>query len=162
MQYQALLNDPQLVSARDDIAVIDSRINDLLRRVDAGESGALWQRLRATYATFQSAQRVGDVDAAAAALAELGDLIETGANDAETWTDVVAAIEVRRKLVATETQRQRDLDGAISLDTAMSLVTALGQIVNGAVTDQSIRNQIAHEVYALIDHDDPPPPYVVD
>jgi hypothetical protein len=160
-QYRALLADPELVAVRDDVALIDSRSNDLLRRVDLGESGQLWRRLRATHVAFMAAQRVGDVDAAADALAELGGLIDAGADDVEVWADIVDAIEIRRRLVDTEARRQRDLDGMITVDLAMSLVAAVGEIVNAKVTDQDVRREIARDVYALIDHgdDDPPPQY---
>ena len=44
--YEAALADPNLLSAREDIAKLTARQADLLRRVDSGEAGALWGAMR--------------------------------------------------------------------------------------------------------------------
>src|SRR4051812_32142589 len=41
-QYEAAQSDPVLMELRDEIALNDARLADLLGRVDTGESGSLW------------------------------------------------------------------------------------------------------------------------
>src|SRR5918992_3542816 len=41
-KYQEAEHDPELLSLRDQIALVDARLADLLARVDTGESGSLW------------------------------------------------------------------------------------------------------------------------
>ena len=41
-RYQASLSDPDLLSMRDDIALVDARMQELLSRVETGESDNLW------------------------------------------------------------------------------------------------------------------------
>ena len=48
--YEDALNDPQLMDLKRSVAVIDSRLIDLLGRVDSGESGALWREIGKVYA----------------------------------------------------------------------------------------------------------------
>src|SRR4051794_20502728 len=41
-RYQEAQADPELLMLRDEIALLDSRLSDVLSRVDSGESGAVW------------------------------------------------------------------------------------------------------------------------
>src|SRR5436305_15207335 len=45
-RYEAAQRDPELVAMRDEIALVDVRIGELLSRLDSGESGATWALLR--------------------------------------------------------------------------------------------------------------------
>src|SRR3954452_17185048 len=43
--YQEAERDPELLALRDEIALIDSRLADVLSRVDSGESSRIWRSL---------------------------------------------------------------------------------------------------------------------
>src|SRR5687768_3976371 len=45
-RYQEALRDATLLSVRDEIALLDARLEDLLRRADTGEAGKIWERLK--------------------------------------------------------------------------------------------------------------------
>src|SRR5690348_17116908 len=59
--YTLAMDDPQLLEQREQIAVLDARLLDLLGRVDTGESGALWQALKDCRSDLLIAQRGNDV-----------------------------------------------------------------------------------------------------
>jgi hypothetical protein len=44
-RYQEALVDDELLALRDDVALIDARLGDVLGRVDSGESGRIWAEL---------------------------------------------------------------------------------------------------------------------
>src|SRR3972149_6206199 len=46
-RYQQAVHDPQLLSLRDDVAVCESRISELLQRVSTGDERTRWDALRA-------------------------------------------------------------------------------------------------------------------
>ena len=58
-RYQESLSDPDLLALREEIALIDARLGDLLKRVDSGESGVLWDLLQKTYREFVMARNQG-------------------------------------------------------------------------------------------------------
>src|SRR3954451_14863589 len=58
--YSAAQADTELLSLRDDVALLDARLADVLARVDTGESSALWLDLGATLKAFQQASAAGD------------------------------------------------------------------------------------------------------
>src|SRR5690349_16659334 len=71
--YDFTKNDPTLLEQKDEIALMEARVHDLLRRVDAGESGHVWKLLRAAVAAggvaygAQDHAKLGTVLAAMAA-----------------------------------------------------------------------------------------------
>jgi hypothetical protein len=174
--YWRVLADPGMIGLRDEVATIDSRINDVLRRVDTGESGAMWSRLHAAYATCTNAYTHGDAAAFGAAFTALGAAIAAGHEDWEVWADIVDLIDVRRRLVATESARLAALDGLVPIEVALSLVVALSEVVRGRVTDPATRAAIADDVRRFLgppgdrsppvtanaEDDESPPPSVVD
>jgi hypothetical protein len=48
-RYEAGERDPNALSLRADLAATDSRIAELMGRLDTGESGRLWKALRASW-----------------------------------------------------------------------------------------------------------------
>ena len=57
---EASLRDPNKLALEDELALIDARVNDILKRVDSGESGQLWRELRQTWRVYETARRAGD------------------------------------------------------------------------------------------------------
>jgi hypothetical protein len=51
--YQTAAKDPELLSLRRELALVDARLDDLLQRVDTGESGALWAPLGQEWVAFR-------------------------------------------------------------------------------------------------------------
>src|SRR4051812_28697546 len=46
-RYQEMTQDAELLALRDEIALIDARISDVLQRVERGESSRIWRELAA-------------------------------------------------------------------------------------------------------------------
>jgi hypothetical protein len=174
--YERILRDPDMTSLKDEVAMTDAAINDCLRRADAGDSSALWSRLHAAYAACTTAHTHGDVDAFGAAFTALGAAIEAGHEDAEVWAQIADLIDVRRRLVATESARLSALDGMVTVDAALSMVVALSEVVRARVDDEATRKDIADDlrrflgppadrsptVTANAENDDDNPPYRTD
>src|SRR3954465_9212974 len=47
-RYQEMAHDAELLALRDEIALIDARIADVLGRVESGESSRIWRELATT------------------------------------------------------------------------------------------------------------------
>src|SRR5262245_26413920 len=60
-RYRDAEADPELTSLRSELSLIDARLVDLLRRVDTGESGEIWEALQKEWADFRLNRRLQDV-----------------------------------------------------------------------------------------------------
>lgn len=147
--YDAAQADPNLLALNADIAMIDARLSDVLLRVDTGESGQIWQELRATYKAMQDANRRRDVDEARQLLNDLGSLITRGHLDYAAWADVRTLVEQRRKLVESERKRLVDLQQMMTNEQAMLLITRLYDSVTRHVSDPDIFAAIAADLGGL-------------
>lgn len=147
--YDAAQADPDLLALNAEIALIDARLSDVLGRVDTGESGHIWQELKATYKELQDANRTGDTQAARVALTEIGSLITRGHLDYAAWSDVRTLIEQRRKLVESERKRLAEMQQLITSEQAMLLVARLYDSVTRHVSDRAVLTAIAADLGGL-------------
>lgn len=109
-RYEAALNDPDLISLRDEIALTDADIGRLLALVDDempdgldAKEERMWQR----------AQR-------------------------QNRAEIHQLIESRRKLVETERRRLVDLQQMMTVEQAMVLLAAVESVVNAHVDRQTM------------------------
>src|SRR3712207_2291629 len=60
--YEQAKADPELLALRDEIALADSRLTELLAQVDTGESGATWKATFNALQDFKRANQRKDAD----------------------------------------------------------------------------------------------------
>lgn len=147
--YRASLDDPDRLVLNAEIALVDSRLNDVLKRVDSGESGAIWSQIKQVWGEFEDADAIGDKDARAQAQFRLGTLIVRGANDWMAWADVLGLIERRRKLVESERKRLVEAQQMIHVEQAMALLGLLVDAVRRHVDSDDTLGAIVDEYARL-------------
>jgi hypothetical protein len=104
--YHAALNDPNLVSLREDLATADTRILELLRGVDVkGTTLGHWKQMSAIFEALRAAHARGDQVATQAAVVELDDALTRTGGDVEKWEELRAWADHKRKLSDTEQRR---------------------------------------------------------
>jgi hypothetical protein len=154
--YRAAAQDPELLSLRSEIALLDARIAELLGRVDTGESGALWNTLQKEWAAFRRSRALGDVPTMHLAIARLDLLMDRKHTDSAAWQEIGEAIEQRRKLVESEQKRLVALQAMMSQEQALTLMGVLVDIITTHVRDQPTLAQIVADLQALIEHNGQP------
>lgn len=148
-RYQEAVQDTRLLELRDEIALVDSRLGDLLARVDSGEAGLHWQRLHATWDEFSEAQRAKDTEGAGKAINELGRLIQRGASDYAAWHEVGIQLEQRRKLVESERKRLVEMQQMVTAERAMILLAAIVDVIRRHVSDKDALMAISADIRKL-------------
>lgn len=148
--YQASLADELLLSLKHEIAAVDARVCDLLTRVDSGESGHLWQDLRAARLTLLAARRANNTDAMNTALNQILQLIDTGYHDSVAWHELSTLFDQRRKLVESERKKLVEDELMITAEKATLLVTALLDSVRRNVTEPERLTAIQAEFMAIL------------
>ena len=75
--YERVIADEELMSMCSEIAVIDTRITDLLSRAESGESGRLWRQLSAQMRSVDAARHP---EAVAREITSLRQIIDEGSS----------------------------------------------------------------------------------
>lgn len=135
-RYEEALNDPELISLSGEIALVDTRIGELLTRIDTGESGQHWKDANKYFADATEAIRQNDTKAHQVAMLSLRDVLQVGQRDFYVWGEIVGLLEARRRLVDTERRRLVDAEQMITANEAMSLVAALMVVIKQHVADR--------------------------
>lgn len=151
-RYHEAAEDPRLLELQHDIALIDSRLAELLGRIDTGESGRRWRVVQELAHAYRQALRDGSGDEEA--LNELLGAIMAGVRDEAAWADIHGAVEQRRKLVESERKRLVETQQTITVEKAMLIIGGLTDIIRRHVTDPAQRAAIAAELSQLTG---PPP-----
>ena len=108
--FAVSISDPDLLELRDEIALVDTRIAELLGQLQTQETGARRSEAKAVH------QRMRDADF-------------------DVWDQIEQFITLRARLVQTESRRQKDLQQMIPVDRVWALVAALVQSVRTHVRD---------------------------
>lgn len=145
-RYQQALTDPELLAMREEVALIDSRLSDVLSRVDTGESGKVWADLQKAWKVY----RTGPPDKRMEAEATISDLISDGASDYEAWAEVREIVDQRARLVANERQRLMQMQQMLSVEQAMTLMAAIADSVRKHVSDRDALAAISADLARLV------------
>lgn len=143
--YEAALDDPELLVLRNDIAIIDARLYDLLQRVDTGESGKLWRDAQTAYFDLLEAMRAQDVKLINSAISKMGRCLDSGVDDYTAWDEVTKAIQQRKGLAESERKRLIEARQMISVEQAMMLLASLLNTIKEHVKDTTALTAIQRE-----------------
>lgn len=154
--YEASMDDGQLLQQRQEISLLDSRITDLLTRVDTGESGRLWDRLGKSHAEFAAARHLGKVPEMQEKLAEMEALIAAGRHDADAWRELQGALDLRRKIVESERRRLLDAQQSVTAEQLTGFMTAMLELLDHEIKDRKILSRISEKLYLMATVDTTP------
>ena len=149
-RYHESINDPEILALKMDISLVDARLDDLLSRVDTGESGALWNTAHSAFIDFRSANASGDQDKMTVALTELNRILNLGVQDYKAWDEIGKMLEQRRKLVESERKRLLDMEMVITVERQMVLLAGVVSIIKDNVTDRKILSAISADIRKLV------------
>lgn len=149
-RYQEAQADADLLALRDEVSLIDSRLADLLKRVDTHEAGHWWKELRQAHNEYQSAEKKADIPAMRHWINEWGRIAQVGLTDYAAWNEVYNVLEQRRKLVESERKRLVEMQQVITSERAMLLIAALVDVIKQHVSDRNTLAAISADVGKLI------------
>ncbi len=149
-RYQESSNDSELLALRSEIALTDTRLADLLSRVDTGESGVLWKSAQSVFLDLIAANASSDREKGTTALNDLNRILNLGVDDYLAWDEIGKMLEQRRKLVESERKRLTDMEQMITAERAMVLLSAVVAIIKEHVTDRKALSAISTDIGQLI------------
>ena len=149
-RYEASEGDPDLLNMRSEISLIDARLEDLLRRVDKGESGEAWSNIRMHYEELKFAFDNADAGGVAAGMKALERTIMRAQSDYGTWRELQVCLEQRRRLVDSEGKRLQMMQQFITAEQAMLFVTTVIGSVTRHVRDSDALEAISKDIMGLV------------
>jgi len=147
-RYQESQEDPELLNLSAEISLVDSRLAELLQRVDTGETKDLWA---------QASRQIKDIKAAgsdrmlvARLINELAETIKEAQDDYSAWDEISRQMEQRRRLVESERKRLVEMQNFISQEKAILLIGALTDAIKRHVTDRKTLSAISSELVRFL------------
>jgi hypothetical protein len=135
-RYMAAITDSELLDLRSELALLDSRMTELIERLeDSPDSSRLWKKLQSLFSQFDRHNSAGQVAEAAADLSEMRGIVKAGLGEWAIWSEIREHIEQRRRLTESERKRLIDMEAMITAEDANLLIVALTQAVREVVSD---------------------------
>ena len=144
-RYNEAISDPELRRIDTDLALVESRLADLLLRVDTGDAGENWKQARKANDDIRKALNSENYAAVVQSSLELDRLLGEGIGDYAAWEQIQDLIEQRRKLLDSEAKQLTAMGQTINAMQAMTLVAALLGSIKAHVTDRHILSAIQND-----------------
>lgn len=145
-KYLMSVNDPEIIALNDDIALVETRIKQILERIDDDAPPPVWADAYNAFREFMMYKRLNDTEKARETLDLLEDIFERQASDRETWDEVFSRLEQRMKLASEERKRRMDMralmDAEQVMDIASRLLAAVNEAAEDVIKDDKIRKQL--------------------
>jgi hypothetical protein len=143
-RYLQALRDPDLRELDQDLALVETRLTDLIAKVQSnGNTGAMlqvWQKYQALRGAL--AKGKDGEQSARECFALLEKSIEEGLEESKVWQEIVALIEQRRKLLDSAMDHQVKREQMIPVDEAVNWGTGLMLAIREIVKDRRILTEV--------------------
>jgi hypothetical protein len=155
-EYEAQLNDPEYLTLTNEMALVDSRVAELLTMLDGADTRVAWAKIRgvAYQLSVMSAMPANTtieefkaaIDTQKQALYEA---IAIRTQDHELWDSIKDMVEQRRKLADTERRRILDARKYLTLTEANAMLAFVVDAVMKNVSSGKERLAIAEQFKKL-------------
>ena len=151
-RYKEMVADPQMLTLKEEIALIRARIAELLGNIKEQQSEQTWVELRATLRQVQKARSKKDVPKMATGLTQMEELIEAGFSTVDDWGELGAQMDRLSRLVALERRHIIEMRYLMSAEQVGVLFTQLIQILTMRITDADTRRAVVTDIRGLLAH----------
>lgn len=140
-RMDAFLQNPDYLSMRDDIALLDTRLSEQLERLEGADTKEAWGKVKSAAILLQ---KKAEFDRELLNIYRiLQSAIQSYQEDREAWGEIVAIIDKRRKVADTERRRIEAAQQYLTLPEANAMMTVLVEAVMDIVKDPMERSAIS-------------------
>lgn len=147
--YQQSLQDANLLSLKEEIALIDSRMGEVLEKAGQGMDGRLWLNFEAAMLDLRTGL-AGDIDALKQGVITLDRLIKQGSSAYQQWSELRELIDQRRKLVESQRKYILEQQYSLTMEETLSLVAGIQHAIKAHVQDKQTLIAISEAVAELL------------
>lgn len=147
-RYEEQLTSPDLLSLRDEQALIVARMGTLMAQLDG--AGIDFLTLYEMQQAILTHAMINDTQSVIAATTALGQLLAQGIKEMDVWREAYAVIDLKRKLVDTEMKTISSIGGMLSMEQFMQLLAKLVAAIDLHV-EKSTMSAIHGEIEKILD-----------
>lgn len=125
--------DPDLMAYRQDIALLQARLFQLL---ETGESLPLWDKAQETFRELNSALAKSDASAIQLHMAQLDDLLKRGLADSLRWREIYQVAEQVSRTKEREHKREAAMQQHITVEQFYALLKIVVEIAAKTIPDR--------------------------
>jgi len=144
--FEMSLADPELSSMKYQLALLDAREQELLRRLDTNEAGVLWEIVQRAAETLETALEVGTKNVQQTLTADLLKNLKKWASNESLFGEIYKIWELRRKLAETENKREERINAHLTLDDMTKMAAFLAGMLRRYVQDQKALRAASNEL----------------
>lgn len=146
--FQANVQDPDLLSLRPEIAVVDERFYELLQKLDTGESSRAWSQVAVEVEGLldELKEKEPDMDGVVAAVKRIRTLGQRASSYASAWAEIQSVAKTTKELRDTESRRLKDEGAMMAAQDVLGLVHLMMDIIFKHVTDAMVLQNLLDEV----------------
>lgn len=126
--YHNALDGPDIIGLTSEILLIDTRLTDVLDRVNSGESGQRWKNAASALENFRKGTQRGDRAAMFEAVIELSRIFGSS-SDYSSWEEVKRLLTLRDRLCSSEVSRRSMAQRLVTIDQLGMLMLTIEQSV---------------------------------
>ena len=150
-RYLALREDPEMLRLKREIALIGTRLLEVVERLkQLPEHPVVWSWLKAAAKSLRVAWKADDVVEGARYLNNMESILEHGAEDWRIWKEIRALVQDRRVLVESERKRAVEASQILTNEQAYTLHAAIREIVLSEIQDPESRKRVADRFRKLV------------
>lgn len=147
--HNDIQNDPEIMSVRQDIQLLDALLVMNLKKLDTNESGEAWNIMRKAVDLAEMSYNREDMGGMQKAFRDMRDVIDVRVAHYATEEEIRSKLDQRRKMVETEKKLMLQDERAITAERAMLLVSALLDSVRRHVIDPSTLSAVQADFIRL-------------
>lgn len=138
-EYERSRQDPDIMRLRDEVALVDVRIKELVGKLDTGETGEAWRKLQQLTGAYTEAKGEKNPEAQIEAAEKIVALIQAAGSVFSAWNEINMQVDVRRRLVETESRVMINLSSHLTLDNVGTYFAALTAAVKAEAPEDVIQ-----------------------
>lgn len=147
--YEASINDPQLHDLKSEMALVNTRIKELLSKLDLEPDGSAWEYIKDARSGIKVAMRADDKTMMIAAIGFLDDVINRAYDDSNIWDNITRLIEQQRKLAESYRKIVADAETTITAENILGIAGAIVRIISDHVSDPKRLSAINQDIGIL-------------
>lgn len=148
--FEAAMADPKLIELQEDLALVESLIEETCSAMSENSSAEWWQSAKDAFEDFKRAGVKRDQKTMETSLAQLDACLSNGYGLAQKEEKLLGLIERRRKIVETEARRIRDAQSFLAEREVMALITALVAAVQRRIQDPKVLHLLVDDFNRLL------------
>ena len=152
--YRQVLADEQRHDLRDELALSRAKADDILRRMERGESDSLWLLLRDKAREMRRASARGEEGRATRLQEEILSLIESG-DEALAWADLESWLGRIQRLSEADVRIAIAKQQWISAEQLMTMMALIVAAIKKHVPDEHTQRALGRELRAAAELDNP-------